>query len=76
MLKNDPQENAGLHDLFRISCRHQFDTATIQVNAQPLPRPNEVESELRNILIATIRPMRVITQDKNGQISEAPESEA
>ena len=73
-LENDPQETPGLHDLFKISCGCQFDTPTIQVNAQPLLC--EVESELRNILIATIHPVSVYTQDKNGQMSEAPVSEA
>ena len=76
VLNNDPQENPGLHDLFRISCQRQLDAPEIRVNAQPLPRPYDVESELRNILIATIRPVSVITQDKDGQISEALEREA
>ena len=65
-LKNDPQETPRLHDLFRISCRHQFDTPTIQVNAQTLPRPCEVESELKNILIATINPVSIVKLDKDG----------
>lgn len=75
VLKNDPQEDPGLHDLFRISCRRQSDTPTIQVSAQPLPRPYEVESELRNILIATIRPVSVVKLDKDG-VKDAPGGEA
>ena len=75
VLKNDPQEDPGLHDLFKISSWHRPGTSTIQVNAQPLPRPYEVESELRNILIATIRHVSPITMD-DGQPREEPGSGA